>query len=116
VSGKLDWKPITPGEKVLRYADFTDELATGESLTSVAVSTTVWSGNDPAAQGGDADLPSLNISITIMNNYAGVAAVAAAQVTGGILGTIYQVVLTGTTNNGHLITKTAALAIKPPLN
>lgn len=109
MSGKLDWKPKTAGETVVRYADFTDELATGEFVQVVSITPTVYSGNDPnpaAIVGGS----------NTLTNYAGVAAVAAVVLTAGVLGTIYQVVVTASTNLARMITKTAAFAIKPPLN
>jgi hypothetical protein len=109
MSGKLDWKPKTVGETVVRYADFTDELATGVSVNTVAMTSTVYSGNDPAPQG-------IIGGQNTLNNYAGVPAVVAVVLAAGVLGTIYQVVVAATTNLARIITKTAALAIKPPLN
>ena len=109
MSGKVNWLPKTVGETVVRYADFTDELATGEQVNVVAMTSTVYSGNDPTPQtiiGGQ----------NTLNNYAGVPAVVAVTLAAGVLGTIYQVVVTSTTNLARVITKTAALAIKPPLN
>jgi hypothetical protein len=109
MSGKLDWKPKTIGETVVRYADCTDELATGESVNVVTMTSTVYSGNDLNPQ-------AIITGQNILNNYAGVPAVVAVVLSAGVLGTIYQVVVTATTNLARVITKTAALAIKPPLN
>ena len=110
MSGYLDWEPKTASEVVVRYADFTDELnvAGGEHLTSVVVAATVYSGNDPA--------PAAIVSGSqIIDNSAGVESVVAVTLQAGGVGTLYQCVVTGTSSLGQQITKTAVLAVKPPL-
>jgi hypothetical protein len=108
MSGLLEWTPKTASETIIRYADFTDELAFAELLNSAGCVATVWSGNDP--------VPTLTTSVALANNSAGVSAVAVVTLAGGVLGTIYQCVVTGVTNLNRVITKSAALAIRPPLN
>lgn len=109
MSGVVSWQPMVLGEKIVRYADFADELAAGESLTGPPVVTaTVWSGNDPG--------PGIVNSAGILTNTAGIPAVVAVTLTNGVLGTIYQCVVSCTTSAGRTIIKTATLVIKPPLN
>ena len=107
MSGLVQWDPKTPTEIVLRYADFTDELESAEYIQTCTCTATVWSGNDVSPQ-------SIISTINILENSAGIAAVGTVAVQGGVLGTIYQCVCTGTTNFGHTITKTAILAVVPP--
>lgn len=109
MSGVVEWAPKTAGETVTRYADFTDELGPGESTLGPNCLATVWSGNDPSPQ---------NIvgTTSVIANTAGILAVGVIVLQGGVVGTIYQCVMTAITNLGNHITKTAALAIKPPLN
>lgn len=106
MSGRVEWQAVSYGEQVLRYADFTDELASGETVASATATCTVWSGNDadPSAAVG---------ASTIINNATGLAAVAQIEVVGGVLGTIYQVVVQATTSAGRKPAKTAYLAIVP---
>lgn len=108
MSGYVQWDAKTQTEIVFRYADFTDELAPGEVLNTAAAAATVWSGNDPS--------PAIIGVVTVINNAAGIAAVAKVVVQAGVLGTIYQCVITGTTSGGQTITKTASMAVKPPFN
>jgi hypothetical protein len=108
MSGVLQWQPKTTTESLYRYADFADELAPGETLESATTSATVLSGNDPA--------PAIIASTTVINNQGGVATVAQVKVQAGVLGTLYQVIVSGVTSLGNVITKTASLLIKPPLN
>lgn len=108
MSGTVQWSPKTAFEIVPRYADFTDELAVGEFCASVVSVATAWSGNDPT--------PAIIGTSTIINNTAGIAAVVQVNVQNGVLGTIYQVVMTCLTNQSHTITKSAVIAIIPPVN
>jgi hypothetical protein len=110
MSGVVSWDPKTVAEIVVRYADFTDELATGEALAGAIVTTaTVWSGNDPNPQ-------NIVTLTAVLSNYAGVNAVAAVTLSAGVLGTVYQCVVTSQTSAGRNLTKTASFAIKPHLN
>lgn len=109
MSGRVEWSPKTADETVYRYADFTDELAPGEAIPGAACLATVWSGNDPTPQN------IVGASVAIVNT-AGILAVAQITISGGVVGTIYQCEMIAITNFGNHITKTAALAIKPPLN
>lgn len=107
MSGRVEWTPKTSTEVIIRYADFTDELAVNETVTSATCVATVYSGNDPS--------PAIVQSTAVINNAAGIAAIAVVTLTGGILGTLYQCLVTGITTAGRTITKSAILAIKPPL-
>lgn len=108
MSGQVQWSPKTPTEVIVRFADFTDELTPGEVVNSAGTVFTVWSGNDPG--------PTISSITTVINNTAGFAAVAQVVISAGVLGTIYQCLITAPTSGGRVLTKTAALAIKPPLN
>lgn len=109
MSGRVEWSPKLASETVIRYADFTDELAVGETIPGGACLATVWSGNDPTPQ---------NIVGTTgtVANAAGVACIVTVQILGGVVGTLYQCVIIAISNLGNHITKTAVIAIKPPLN
>ena len=94
---------------MVRYADFTDEFASGESLAAIgSITVSVWSGNDPS--------PAIIGPFSIVPNTAGIPAVAQVQVQAGVLGTIYQCMVNGVTSASRVITKTAMLAVKPPMN
>lgn len=108
MSHVVQWDAKTPTEVVFRFADFTDELTAGEVVNSAATVATVWSGNDAA--------PNILGVTTVVNNTAGIAAVAKVVIQNGVLGTIYQCVITAPTSLGQTLTKTAVIAIKPPIN
>lgn len=108
MSNAVQWAAKTPTEVVFRFADFTDELTAGETVTAANTNATVWSGNDLT--------PAILGATTVVNNTAGIAAVAKVVVQAGVLGTIYQCVVTATTSAGQVLTKTAVIAIKPPIN
>lgn len=109
MSGTVEWSPKTVTEVVARYADFTDELKVGEAIPGGACLATVWSGNDSSPQ---------NIigTVTAITNSAGILAVVQVTVEAGVVGTLYQCLVTAMTNLGHTLTKTAVIAITPPLN
>jgi hypothetical protein len=109
MSNVVEWQPKTAGETVVRYADFTDELASSELISSAGAAVTVWSGNDLFPN-------NIILSLTIIANSAGINAIVQVNLQAGVLGTLYQCVITGNTNQSNHITKTAVLAIKPPLN
>lgn len=109
MSGTVEWQPKTVSEVISRYADFTDELANNEIVTSAGAAVTVYSGNDLAPN-------NIILSLTIIANTAGVNAVIQVNLQNGVLGTLYQCVVTANTNQSRSITKSAVLAIKPPLN
>jgi hypothetical protein len=104
VSGRVSWQPKVAGETVIRYADFTDELAAGEVVDSGSCELTVWSGNDPA--------PPTPV-LTVIENTAGINAVLEVQVAGGVTGTIYSVLCIANTSMGRPVYKGAYLAIVP---
>jgi hypothetical protein len=109
MSGQVMWEPKLQGETVLRYADFTDELASGESVTGYSASVSVWSGNDPS--------PSQIVkSVSLQNNTAGIAAVVAVSLQAGVLGTIYSLLIIATTSLANTIQKSATLAVRIPVN
>lgn len=108
MSKVVQWDAKTPTEVVFRFADFTDELTAGETVNAAVTVATVWSGNDNA--------PAIINATAVIANTAGINAVAKVTIQAGVLGTIYQCVVTATTSLGQTLTKTAAIAIKPPLN
>src|SRR5215469_9764556 len=101
MSGRIEWQPKLAGETVLRYADFTDELAAGDSLSGGSCVLTVWSGNDPAPPA---------TAVTLMQNAAGLEAVMQVKIAGGVLGTVYQALCSGNTAAGLNYQKAAYLA------
>lgn len=108
MSGQVQWSPKLPFETIVRYADFADELAAGESITLATTIVQVWSGNDPS--------PAIILGTTVVANSAGINTVAAVNLQLGVLGTIYQCSITGQTSLGRVIIKSAAIAIRPPFN
>lgn len=109
MSGTVEWLPKTATEEVVRYADFADELAAGETVTTFnATAVTVYSGNDPGV--------TLTVAPNVVDNAAGLPTVLSCLVSAGVLGAIYQVVLSANTSAGRIITKTALVAVKPPYN
>lgn len=104
MSARVQWDPKYPGERVIRSADFTDQLVPEEVVASLAVSVSVWSGNDPNPS-------SIFLASSIQNNSAGVAAVAWITLTGGVTGTLYAVVVAATTNLANVYEKNAYLAV-----
>jgi hypothetical protein len=107
-AGRVEWTAKVVGETVFRYIDFTDRLAAGEEVINLAVEVSVWSGNDPS--------PAIISGVNLLDNTAGIPAVAQLTVTGGVLGTIYEVLVTAATNLANSISKAAAIAIVPPFN
>lgn len=105
MSGRVEWQPVTVGEVVVRYADFTDQLASGESVESAAATVTVWSGDDPSPQ------TTVAPTIVLQENSAGVTAIAAVTINGGVLGTIYAVFIQAVTSAENKPIKAAYLAI-----
>lgn len=104
MSGRVEWRPKLAGETVLRYADFTDELAAGETVSGATCALTVWSGDDSSPP---------TVTTTVINNTAGIAAVAQCSVPAGVLGTIYQALVTATTSLSNVYQKAAYLAVVP---
>jgi len=104
VSGRVEWRPKIAGETVLRYADFTDELAAGETVSSGTCVLTVWSGDDPSPPEATA---------TVIENTAGLDAVLEVQIPGGVTGTIYSALCSATTSASRVYQKGAYLAIVP---
>ena len=104
MSGRVEWRPKLSGETVLRYADFTDELAAGETITGGICGLSVWSGNDPS--------PPVT-TVTVIENTAGLDAVLEVQIPGGVTGTIYSALCSATTSAGRVYQKGAYLAIVP---
>jgi len=104
VSGRVEWRPKLAGETVLRYADFTDELAAGETVASGTCVLTVWSGDDPS--------PPVT-TVTVIENTAGLDAVLQVQIPGGVTGTIYSALCSATTSAGRVYQKGAYLAVVP---
>ena len=80
--------------------DFTNQLGTGESLTSGSVGATVYSGVDAT--------PS-----AIVSGSATVASPLLEQlVTGGVAGTLYSLVATTNTSAGQILQLQAFLAVQ----
>lgn len=105
----LTWRPKFLSENVLRYADFADELDLGTTVLTGAASASVWSGNDPS--------PNAIIgTVSVQTNSTGVATVVSVALSGGVVGTIYQVSVTATSSSGRIIIKVASFVVKPGLN
>jgi len=96
---------VPPKEASKQYTqniDFSDQMASGETITSTTVSCTVYSGVDPTPS---AVLGSTTVSGQTLNQV----------LTGGVAGVIYQVVLQANTSASQQLIKSFFLAIVPPL-
>lgn len=104
MSGRVEWQPKLAGETVQRYADFTDQLAAGESVDNASCALTVWSGDDSAPP---------TVIVAVLANTAGILAVVSCQIPAGVLGTVYQALITAVTSAGNTYQKGAYLAVVP---
>jgi hypothetical protein len=83
--------------------DFTSSLAVGETITSQSVTASVFSGTDPS--------PS-----SILSGVATSAGSVVTQlVTGGVAGTVYELLCTANTSASQTLQLSAYLAVIPDL-
>ena len=91
------------GETVFIAIDFISKLGVGETITGAVCTCTVYTGNDPN--------PS-----AVINGVAQVSGTIVDQlVTGGVLGTIYEILAKATTSLGQTLELSGFLAIVPDL-
>lgn len=74
----ISFSPKSPGETRTLVFDFISKLGAGETLVSATVTPTVWSGVDPTPSAIVSGTPSVS------------GTKAAAVITAGVDGTIYQ--------------------------
>src|SRR5208282_358467 len=105
--GRYGGRVILPakklGETVFEPFDYISQLSAGESVVSATCSCVVYTGNDPNPSAVISGSPSF--SGTIVNQL----------VTGGVLGTIYELRMTAVTSLGQTIELPGFLAIVPDL-
>ena len=100
---RVDLLPKLVSETVLRSADFGDDLASGETITSQSVTVTVYSGTDAS--------PS-----SLLSGSASVVGSVVSQVfTAGTLGVIYQALFTAGTSASRTLKRAGYLAVIPDL-
>lgn len=91
------------GETVLETFDFTSRLAVAETISTAAVTASVYSGTDAS--------PS-----SIINGSAAISGQAVTQsITAGVLGVTYELLCTITTSLGQTLQLSAYLPIMPDL-
>ncbi len=83
--------------------DFTSDLATGETISTQSVTATTYSGTDA--------VPSSIISGVASTS----GAIVSQKITGGVLGTMYELLCQITTSLGQTLQKSAFLAVVPDL-
>src|SRR5674476_101666 len=96
---KVEFPPKLVGETKTLMWDFSSDLAIGETLSTASVVSTVWSGNDPA--------PSATVSGTATVNNPQVT----QKLTGGVAGSIYQLICTAVTSAGNTLQGYGLLAV-----
>ena len=97
----LDGKKL--GETLFEQIDFISQLAPNETIVSATCSCTVYTGNDPFPQ--NMIVGAANIQGTVVSQL----------VTGGVLGTIYEILAAASTSLGQTIELSAYLAVIPDL-
>jgi hypothetical protein len=101
--GRVVLRSKKVGETLGYPVDFISSLASGESISSAVVSASVYAGVDP--------LPA-NI---ILSTPTITGSVVAQGITGGIMGTIYELLYAATTSLNQVIEISAYLAVEPDL-
>lgn len=91
------------GETVFLAIDFISKLGAGETIVSAVCTCTVYTGNDPS--------PSAVISGASLIS----GTIVSQLVTGGVLGTIYEILAKATTSLGQTIELPGFLAVVPDL-
>jgi len=107
MSGRAIFDPKLLGETKTYQADFTSDLALGETISIATFTATTYSGTDAS--------PS-----SIISGSATISgAVVSQKITGGVLGVIYELLCTVITNAGQSSSQTLLqsgfLAISPDL-
>lgn len=103
MSNRVEFLPKLVGAMRNYPVSFADQLAPGETITSVtSVTASVYSGNDLSPE-----------SLVGANSLA--SPIVTVGLTGGVLGTIYEILVTVATSAGQVLTKAGYLAITPDL-
>lgn len=87
------------GETLVVETDMVDRLVSGETIATVASSIQVWSGTDPAA-----------VSV-LVGAPTHTGTVISQEVTGGLPGVIYKILLSANTSDGNLLINEVKLAV-----
>jgi len=101
--GRVILNPKKLGETVVEPFNFISALGSGETIVSATCGCTVYTGADPNPSAMLVGAPAINGTIVQQ------------EITGGILGCIYELLCTATTNAGEVIEISAYLAIEPDL-
>lgn len=91
------------GETKTVSFDFTSELALGETISTQVVTASVYSGTDPTPSG------------LISGSASTLGGVVTQNVTGGVLGVMYEVLCTVTTSLSQTLQQSGFLAIVPDM-
>jgi hypothetical protein len=101
--GRVILNPKKQGETIPEAFNFISSLGAGETIASAVCTCTVYSGTDPH--------PS-----SLIDGATSISGTVATQgITGGIVGVMYELLMTATTSLGNIIEISAYLAIEPDL-
>lgn len=103
MSGQAIFDPKYTGETKTYQFDFTSDLAPFEAILIQTVTASVFSGTDATP------------SAIISGAASATRTIVSQNITGGILGVIYELLCTATTSSSQILEKSAFLAVVPEL-
>jgi len=99
VTARQEFQSKTTDETKQLTFDYSSDLGAGETITSTAVSCSVWSGTDPSPTSLVSGSATISGSLVLQ------------LITGGLAGVIYFVRCLATTNAGQVLPKGGYLAV-----